>query len=685
MFRRLALLASMPVLLSASSSSADKQLDEAVAKADAHLAKGRDAEAIKTLEKAVSKAAADPETHLALGRLRARLGDWDAAAAAHRKAGELAASAAPGVRARVLCSLSAFERRAGSAAKAVDLARQAVEAEESAETLAALARAQARLGDPAARETAQRAVAADASSSVAQLAEGEALLSAHLAGEAAEAFAKVQESGPHAAEARTGFAHALVLQRRADEALAEAWAATEADPRSGEAQAALGLAALVRDPEDTSNEAVSAVQQGSLLEPRNAAVKLAVGRVFESRGQLDLASLTYQDAAALDPSWAAPRVAALTLQFRKGDVEGALAGVYALPDELKAAPEAQLLLGLLLLQEKDANGARVALEAAVAGLPGRADAQGALGRAAYDSGDLTLAADSFGKAVELEPENLGYRSNYGLLLGYDGRLDEGLSVLVELTGRPGYDDPGGFINLGWVYRNLKPPKVAESVAAYERALKLDPKSGRAALGIALAYRDGKQWAKAITAYQRVSQVDRRLDAEALLGTAWCHYRAGDGYKAAFFAGLAAKGGADIRALRKALTKVNTGAAAPKKAPAPKPEDDLAELVDQLDSTDAGSQVRAARSLLGLGRPAVPYLAAALREPSTSIGAREAIVDGLRKLGPAARDALPHLDHLVREGPPVPAVDATREQMAHQIREARLVSAIQAAAEAIRGK
>jgi superkiller protein 3 len=568
----------------------------------------------------------------------------------------------------------------------VDFARQAVEAEESAETLAALARAQARLGDPAARETAERAVAADAGSITAQLARGEALLSAHLAQEAADAFEKLPESGPHVAETRTGLAHAFVLQGRGEEALAAAWAATEADARSGEAQAALGLAALRRDPEDTSNEAVSAVQQGSLLEPRNAAVKLAVGRVFESRGQIDLATLTYQEAAALDPTWAPPRVAQLSVQFRKGDVAGALAGLYALPDALKSAPEAQLLLGLLLLQEKDANGARVALEAAVAGLPGRAEAQGALGRDAYDSGDLALAADSYGRAVKLEPDNLGYRSNHGLLLGYDGRLDEGLAVLLELTGSPGYAEPGGFINLGWVYRNLKPPKVAEAVAAYERALKLDPKSGQAALGIALAYRAGKQWPKAITAYQRVSQVDRRLDAEALLGTAWCHYRAGDGYKAAFFAGLAAKGGADIRALRKALTKMNTAAAAPKKAPpAPKPEDDLAELVDQLESRDAGSQVRAVRSLVGLGRPAVPYLAAALREPSTSIGAREAIVDGLRKLGPAARDALPHLDHLVREGPPVPAVDATREQMAHQIREARLVSAMQAAAEAIRGK
>jgi len=46
---------------------------------------------------------------------------------------------------------------------------------------------------------------------------------------------------------------------------------------------------------------------------------------------------------------------------------------------------------------------------------------------------------------------------------------------------------GTFINLGWLYRNLRPPKVAESVAAYEKARKLDPKSAQAALGVPLAY------------------------------------------------------------------------------------------------------------------------------------------------------------------------------------------------------
>src|SRR5262249_15520423 len=145
-------------------------------------------------------------------------------------------------------------------------------------------------------------------------------------------------------------------------------------------------------------------------------------------------------------------------------------------------------------------------------------------------GELKLAADAYGRAVALELENVAYLANYGLFLGYDGRLDEGLQVLQKVVARPdGQSDAGAFINLGWLYRHFRPPRVSDSVAAYEKALKLEPKNAKAALGVALAYRAGGEWAKAVTAYERVSQVSPKLDGEAMLGTAWCYFRSGDDY------------------------------------------------------------------------------------------------------------------------------------------------------------
>jgi HEAT repeat protein len=117
----------------------------------------------------------------------------------------------------------------------------------------------------------------------------------------------------------------------------------------------------------------------------------------------------------------------------------------------------------------------------------------------------------------------------------------------------------------------------------------------------------------------------------------------------------------------------------------KTEDDLAELVDRLGTKNAGLQARAVKGLLAIGKPAVPYLASALRDPGNGIAVRESIVDGLQRLGPAAREALPYLDHLIKAGPPDPGFRDTPEQVDRQVREAKLITAMQAARTKIGGK
>ena len=74
---------------------ADKRLDDAVAKAEAQLSKGKPEEAVKILQKAVAQAPRDPEPSLALFRMFTRLGRLDEAGTALAKAGELASTAPP--------------------------------------------------------------------------------------------------------------------------------------------------------------------------------------------------------------------------------------------------------------------------------------------------------------------------------------------------------------------------------------------------------------------------------------------------------------------------------------------------------------------------------------------------------------------------------------------------------------
>ncbi len=652
-------------LFVASAVHADKRLDESLAKAEAQLAKGKQDEAVKILQKAASQAPRGPLAQLALAQMLARLGRLAEAAPAFAEAVQRASAAPSAVRARVLAARSGFALRAGTSQEALAFARQAVEAEAGADTLGALARALARRGDPAARPAAEDAVQAAPDSAEAHLARGDALLAARLGDQAEAAYRRALELRPASVAAGTGLALALALRGNVPQALEAARAATQMDPRFAEAEAALGLATLAQDPRDAKGEAVAAVQQARFLEPGNPLVQMALGRVFERRGQLDRAAATYAEAARLDPSWSAPRIAELDLRRRQGDVDGALTELRALPEELRASGEAQLLLGELLLKP-DPRGAKTALDRAVVALPGSAEAQAAHGRAAYDVGELTLAADALGRAVRLDPGNLAYRSSHALLLAYDGRLDEGLSALLEL-GSAEAQTASALITLGWIYRSFEPPRVAQAVAAYQEALKLEPGNEQAALGVALSYRAGKQWERAVEAYERASTPNRRLEGRALLGIAWCYYRSGDAYKARFYTGLAARAGADVARLRDALGKPVSAV------------DELDTLADELRSKHAGEQVRAVKGLVRLGRPAVPYLTSALRRRTTSIAAREAIVSGLAGLGTAAGAALPSLDRLIKEGPRR-ASDPRESE-----RETRLIAAIQEAAGRIRSR
>ncbi len=170
---------------------------------------------------------------------------------------------------------------------------------------------------------------------------------------------------------------------------------------------------------------IAAVQQASALEPKNAAVKLAVGRVFESRGQLDEAAWPPTAGRGPRPTWAAPHVAALGVPLRKGDAAGGARGLRALPEDLQSSAEADLLLGRLLSQKQEWADAQAALDRAVVALPGLAEAHALRGTAAYHAGDLKVAAVAYGRAVELRPDDLATLSSHGLYLSYDGRLEDG--------------------------------------------------------------------------------------------------------------------------------------------------------------------------------------------------------------------------------------------------------------------
>lgn len=657
---------------------ADKKLDEAVAKAEDQFAKGRADEAIKTLQKAVQQSPT-PEAHVALARMQEKTGAFDEAAATLGKAAEMA-SAPAASRVEAHAARAALDLARGTSQDALKHAQEAVKLERSAPALAALARAQARGGDArSAVASAEEAVKANAASGTAQAALSEALLAAGRAAEAEAAARKAVAADPKNAVARVALANALLAQNKAADAITEARQATTDDPKSGEAFATLGLAILAADPKKW-NDAIGEAKQGEFVSPKNPVVLVAVGRIFEAANDVQHALGAYQSAAAADPAYAPANVAAVRLQVQYGKPEEALALVQKLVAANPSSGEAQLQLGRLLLRKGDFAGAAAALEKAAELLPTSAEAHARLGTAYQYTGRSPQALAAYKKAVELDPQNLEFPVTYGLLLGMAGQHEAGVAQLQRVTQSATNKSADPWINLGWIYRNMTPPKVDEAVAAYRKALEINPQNEQAALGIGWSYSYGKKWDESVAAFTKAMEIEPKTAAVANNGIAWAYFFKKDLAKAKEHLDKAqAAGGQDAR-LRETVERVEKLIAAGEaeksrqaieQAEGPKDSGpDLATLVSQLRGGTVAQKRRAARELGGLGRQAVPYLAFTLRsEPDRQT--REAAVQALAAMGPAAREALPALQEAYAARGTVNAAGATKAELEEEMKEADL--------------
>jgi superkiller protein 3 len=663
-------LASLAVFLLVSPAWADKKLDEAVAKAEEQLQKNRPDDAEKNLTKFV-QSNPSAEAWTALSRFQEKLGKYDDALKSSSQAVSVAAAGA--AKADALAAQSSLELVVGTGKDALAHAQEAVNAQAVPASLAALARAQARVGDSAAAvQTAEKALQAGASSALAHEAKGDALLAAGRKDEAVASYRKALELDPKWNRARIGLAAALTAAGKHADAVAEAKKAAEADQKSGEAYGTLGLALLGQDPKNWT-AAIAEAQQGAFLNPKSSRVQIAVGRIFEAAGNLDQAAAAYERAIQIDPGLASLRAAVLNMKFPPGRVQktyreakekqpngglelskSILARDEGYQSLVKLAAEQpkngdlQFQIGQYHLYVEDYKGAAEALKKSTDVSPSFAPGWAYLGTALQFTGRTPEAVVAYKKAVELDAANIPFRSTYGLLLCVNGEADAGAAELVKVTSSPGYKDSAGFTNLGWCYRNANPKKTKESVAAYSKALELDPKNAQAALGMGWAYSYEKSYDQAIQAFQKAAQIDPSLTAEAMNGIAWCYFFKQDmGQAIAHLDKAQAAGRSDPR-LREniaKLEKLKAQRAAYEEALRKAQEErdkgpDVGTLCRQAASADPAAKIRAIRALGNEGAEAVNCLIRPLTDDSSAV--REAAAEELGGIGPAAKAAVPYL-------------------------------------------
>src|SRR6185503_353160 len=422
--------------------------------------------------------------------------------------------------------------------------------------------------------------------------------------------------------------------------------ATELDDKFGEGFAMLGLATLAENPKSWS-DAIAHAQQGAFLDPTNPLVNTAVGKIFEASGQYEQAAGAYRKALAADNSFAPARLALIQAELNRGNREAALAEAKKAGAEMPTSPEIQLLIGEMAIRSNDASAAIPALEKATKGLPGNADGWALLGRA------------------------------YHFLRCYDeaAESEEGLAVLQKVTTSPGYKDAAGWVNLGWIYRNMN--RADESIAAYKKGLELDPKQEQAALGLGWAYSYTKKYDEAIKAYEQAIQIDpKEATPDATIGIAWSYFFKRDMAQARAFADKATAAGRNGGLVKENVEKYEKAVASGAKEAGEEMEkareqqqayEERVKKINQanaaIGSRNAQNRLRGVQAIVAAaGADAVPALVS-MMQTDPNFDVRIAATNALGAIGPAAKSALPNIDGMLRQPDyTAPVGTATPEQL-----------------------
>ena len=613
---------------------ADKRIDDAVAKAEDQIQKGRVEEAAKTIQKLISQPSA--EAFVAAARLQVRMGKIEEAAASAAKAVEQAGAATPDVKAAAYATLSQLDLLRGTGKDAAANAQKAVEAQATPAALAALARAQVRTGDAAgAVASGEKAVAAGATSADAHEALGQAQLAVGKAAEAQASFAKALSLDPKMTAARVGTARGA------------------ARPEQGGRGGGRGAQGDRREPErrrcachpGPGPAGAGQLERGHLVRPGRQ-VQERAQRDGPGGGRKDLRGSKggqhpaghgrYQAAAAVDPDFVEAKLAVVKNLERQQKYAEALVEARKLTGA--TSPEVQLIIGRLLLRTLNYVEAVAPLKVAADAMPNSAEVQAMYGTALVQTKQADDAMEAYKKAVALAPTNADYQTTYGLVLAMADKYTEAIAVLEKVTSSPGYKNTNGFTNLGYAYRNAEPPQADKAVTAYSKALELDPKNAQAALGLGWAASYAKKFDEAIAAFGKAMQLEPKMKAEALNGTAWAHYFKKDMAQAKTVAAQAKEAGRNVDGLLKAIDAFEKMGEAAAKA-----EADKAFVANQKGKEEGGcgdlarrlqrgpDKAGAAREMAKCGKAAVEHLIYAVFNDG-DFGVRSAAVQSLGAIG-----------------------------------------------------
>jgi Flp pilus assembly protein TadD len=168
--------------------------------------------------------------------------------------------------------------------------------------------------------------------------------------------------------------------------------------------------------------------------------------------------------------------------------------------------DALVLLGVILAVRNDNSGALRAVSEAVALAPESFDAQFALGRALFGSGDPKQAAVVFRKAVGLRPDDAKSRFFLATALETAGEIGEAQTAYRELiVHQP--DNPSGYLGLGVLLLKFDAEKTDEGIKQLLKAISLDESLYEARVTLGRTLIKTGRLSEAVEHLSRAAQLD----------------------------------------------------------------------------------------------------------------------------------------------------------------------------------
>ena len=317
--------------------------------------------------------------------------------------------------------------------------------------------------------------------------------------------------------ARIALGRVLISSQKYSDAAPVLLEYTRRQPRDAQGFYALGQAYQGLK---NSDSALNAMERASVLDPRDAAIRIDLGMLLANLGQTDAALQQLKAAVRLNPSDPLAHNELALLLEKAGDKEGAHAERAKLA-ALKSEADKESAIARFNEKASDylsAGNAKAAAETygkAVQLNPRDAKLRYNLSLALDRMGDFASERKELTKAVELEPNLAAAQNQLGLLALRSGRQAEAEQRFKKTMAiDPAFAEAQS--NLGVLYSQQG--KNAEAAALFQQAIKNDPKYTKAYINFGLLMAQQGAFPDAEQQFRTAIAVDANYpDAYAALG------------------------------------------------------------------------------------------------------------------------------------------------------------------------